>query len=302
MKVLLTGASGFIGRHALSYLLAGGNEVHSVDVRPLPAASAGATHHLFDLSDTAKVRQLITELRPSHLLHLAWHVPPGNFWTARNNIDCLQNSLDLLVAFLDSGGSRSVVAGTCAEYDWTGSSPLSECNTTIQPATLYGASKAALQMVYLKLASLAGSSFAWGRIFHLYGPHEPEARFVPSVIRALLAGQPARCTHGRQIRDFLHVDDVARAFVELLFHSFQGPVNIASGQPVTVAALARQIGEIIGRPDLIQLGAIPEPAGDPPALVADVQRLQKLGFSPTYSLQEGLRQTIEWWKQPSAAI
>jgi nucleoside-diphosphate-sugar epimerase len=150
-------------------------------------------------------------------------------------------------------------------------------------------------MVHERLASQAGSSFAWGRIFHLYGPFEPEARLVPSIILSILKGLPAKCTHGRQVRDFMHVDDVARAFVRLLYDPAEGVVNIATGQGVSIADVAREITEIIGRPDLLRLGALPEPADDPPRLIADTGRLQALGFHPAYSLREGLQQTVGWW-------
>ena len=297
MKVLLTGACGFIGRHALRHLVATGSEVHTVDMRPLPDGLTGTRHHLINLSDRAQMRQTVSEIKPSHLLHFAWYVTPGEFWTARDNIQCLEDSLQLLTVFLDSGGRRSVVSGTCAEYDWSSDGLLRESDTRIQPLTLYGASKAALFMMHARLAGLAKSSCAWGRIFHLYGPFEPESRFVPSVIRALLRGQEAKCTHGRQVRDFMHVDDIARAFVELLFHPTEGAVNIASGQPVMLADVAQQIAGIVGRPDLLRLGALAEPPGDPPRLVAEVDRLSRIGFVPRYSLSSGLRQTVEWWRE-----
>lgn len=297
MRVLLTGPSGFIGRHAIPYLLEAGCDLHTVDIRPLPADVSGAIHHTIDLLDARQVRELMAGLRPSHLLHFAWYVAPGKYWTSLDNVRWLQASLDLVAAFLDCGGERSVIAGTCAEYDWTGRGVLREHDTPIRPSTLYGASKGALQMVHARLASQAGSSFAWGRIFHLYGPFEPESRFVPSIILSILGGQPAKCTHGRQVRDFMHVHDVARAFVALLFDSAEGVVNIATGEGLAIAEVARQIADIIGRPDLLRLGALPEPADDPPSLIADIGRLHALGFNPTYSLQEGLRQTIGWWTQ-----
>jgi nucleoside-diphosphate-sugar epimerase len=300
MRVLLTGPSGFIGRHAIPYLQTAGCELHTVDIRPLDDAVTGLSHHAVDLLDARRVRELMTEIRPSHLLHFAWCVTPGAFWTSPDNVRWLQASLDLVAAFLDCGGQRSVIAGTCAEYDWTGGEILREDHTPVRPSSLYGASKAALQLVHARLASLAGSSFAWGRIFHLYGPFEPESRLVPSVIRSILGGQAARCTHGRQVRDFMHVDDVARAFVALLQGSAEGVVNIATGQGVQIAEVTRRIADILGRPDLLCLGALPEAASDPPTLVADARRLHSLGFVPAYSLDGGLRQTINWWTQRSA--
>jgi nucleoside-diphosphate-sugar epimerase len=248
------------------------------------------------------MRDLLTNLRPSHLLHFAWYVTPGKFWTSPDNLRWLQASLALVETFVDCGGERSVIAGTCAEYDWTTQGLLSERDTPVRPSTLYGASKAALQIVHERLASQAGSSFAWGRIFHLYGPFEPESRLVPSVILSLLGARPAKCSHGRQIRDFMHVDDVARAFVELLLSSAQGIVNIATGEGTAIANVARQIADVIGRPDLLHLGALPESVGDPPCLVADVGRLHTIGFKPAYPLGDGLRQTIDWWTQRSSSL
>lgn len=300
MKVLLTGPSGFIGRHAIPYLQTAGCELHTVDIRPPGDAVPGTRQHAVDLLDARGVRELMKEIRPSHLLHFAWCVTPGAFWRSPDNVRWLQASLDLIVAFLDCGGKRSVIAGTCAEYDWTSGEILREHYTPVRPSSLYGASKAALQMMHARLASLAGSSFAWGRIFHLYGPFEPESRLVPSVIRSILEGHVAKCTHGRQVRDFMHVDDVARAFVTLLCDSTEGVVNVASGQGVEIAEVARLIADMLGRPDLLCLGALPEAAGDPPTLVGDAQRLHSLGFVPAFSLEDGLRETVSWWTRRSA--
>jgi nucleoside-diphosphate-sugar epimerase len=295
MKVLLTGPTGFIGRHAVRHLLASGYDVHTVDIRPIPGnAEPSVTHHTADLLDASQIRDLIAQIRPTHLLHFAWYVTPGKFWTARENLRWLQSSLDLLDSFLDSGGQRSVIAGTCAEYDWTGCGVCVEEQTPIRPSNLYGACKASLQMLQAQLSASSGA--AWGRIFHLYGPHEHPSRFVPSVIRPLLRAETAACTHGSQVRDFMHVDDVASAFVALLNSSVSGPVNIASGSPTTIAQIAEQIARLIGRPDLLSLGALPASAGDPPRLVADTRKFQGIGFTPVYTLKEGLSQTVEWWK------
>ena len=94
-----------------------------------------------------------------------------------------------------------------------------------------------------------GISFAWGRIFFLHGPGEHPDRLVPSVTRALLAGEPARCTDGRQVRDFLHSSsDAAHAFAALLALRVEGPVNIASGRGCRSRELVGWIGDALGRP------------------------------------------------------
>jgi UDP-glucose 4-epimerase len=92
--------------------------------------------------------------------------------------------------------------------------------------------------------------------------------------------------------------DVGSAFVSLLDSKVEGPVNIASGKPVTIGDIVRTIASKIGRPDLVRLGAIPAPADEPPVILADTGRLNgDVGWKPKYSLDEGLDMTIEWWKQ-----
>jgi nucleoside-diphosphate-sugar epimerase len=140
-------------------------------------------------------------------------------------------------------------------------------------------------------------SAAWGRIFFVYGPFEQQQRLVPSVIKSLLKGEAARCSTGTQIRDFLHVADVAEAFVALLESDVTGPVNVASGRPAALQDVIGVIAARFDRPDLIHWGAIPAAPDEPPLLVADTRRLtHEVGWSPRYNLESGLRQTIEWWQ------
>ena len=282
--MLVTGATGFVGRQALAPLAARGYEVHAVGRRDV------------DLLDPAATARFLERLRATHLLHFAWYAEPRAFWQSPENERWLAASLQLLEAFVASGGTRAAVAGTCAEYDWSGSGHLSERSTPLAPRTPYGAAKNALRAA----AEQLNLSLAWGRIFFLYGPHEDERRLVASVTRALLAGQPARTTHGRQVRDFLHVADVADAFAVLLDSEVEGAVNIGSGEGVAVSEVVEQVARIVGRPELVELGVLEAPADDPPLLVADVTRLrEEVGWRPSRSLEDGLRDTVGWWRASS---
>jgi nucleoside-diphosphate-sugar epimerase len=233
------------------------------------------------------------------LLHFSWYAVPGKYWNSPENLRWVQASLSLVQAFATNGGRRAVMAGTCAEYDWS-YGYCSERVTPLTPATLYGVCKHATQQVFCTYAEQAGFSAAWGRIFFLYGPREHPSRLVASTILSLLNGQPARCSHGNQMRDFMHVQDVASAFVMLLNGDVTGSVNIASGQPVRLRDVIYRIGDQMNRRDLIQLGAIPAAANEPPLLVADTQRLRvDVGWQPRYDLDAGLAQTIDWWRDRS---
>jgi nucleoside-diphosphate-sugar epimerase len=312
-RVLLTGASGFIGRHAIEPLLERGYEVHAVSTKPPPPGNGGVHWHAIDLLDPSATAELLARVRADRLLHLAWDVTPGSFWAAPGNVRWVEASLALMRAFIAAGGERAVLAGTCAEYDWellatredrSGAPALClEENTPLGPHTLYGTSKHATQLVAAALAEQSGVGFAWGRVFHLYGPGEQPGRLVPTVARSLLAGERVHTTEGSQVRDFSHVRDVAAGFVALLAAEQQGPVNIASGNGVTVRSVIELIAAETGKPELVEWGAVPHSPGEPAALVADVRRLaQQVGFVAATPLEEGVRETVAWWRSHGGAL
>jgi nucleoside-diphosphate-sugar epimerase len=303
-RVLVTGAGGFIGRWSVAPLLAKGYEVHAV----LSAVSArniaelqGATVQVADLLKESEVDAVIKRVAPTHLLHFAWIATPGVYWQSADNFLWLAASQHLLRRLREHGGVRAVMAGSCAEYDWSKggvceerSSPLADAATRLSP---YAASKIALQKTVAEFAEEQHLSAAWGRIFFQYGPYEHPDRLVASVIRHLLMNQEAQCTHGRQIRSFLHVADVGAAFASLLDSEIQGPVNIGSDERIAVADLIERIARQIGRPDLIRLGARSAPAEDPPLLVPDIHRLRdEVKWQPRFTLSKGVTDTIAWWR------
>jgi len=296
-RVLVTGATGFIGRHSLPGLIARGYDVHAVG-RMRPADLPPEVHwRQSDLMDWASLGEMMREVKPTHLLHFAWYAVPGKYWTSPENLRWIQASLALACAFVEQGARRMTVAGTCAEYDWS-RGHCSEFTTPLAPAMLYGASKHALRVALEAYCREAGVSMSWGRIFHTYGPHEQPVRLVASVIGSLLRGEVARCSHGEQVRDFLYVEDLGDAFAALLDSSVEGPVNVASGSPVTVKEVVGQIADKLHCADRLQLGALPTAPNDPPVLTADVTRLtSEVGWRPTYGLSEGLDRTIEWFQR-----
>jgi nucleoside-diphosphate-sugar epimerase len=294
-KVLLTGASGFIGHHCITPLLELGYDVHAVSSRQSSLLQPGVTWHQTDLLDPQQSASLVERIKPTHLLHLAWYVVPGKLITARENFAWVSASFELLLQFAKQNGTRVVMSGSCYEYDWS-YGYCSETLTPRTPNTAYGSCKAALAELLSAFAVSAELSSAWGRAFFLYGPNEHPDRLVPSVIRSLLAGEPARCSHGRQIRDYMHVQDVADGLVALLDSEVTGAVNIASGQAITLKQIVTSIGRQLQREDLILLGAIPARANDAPLVVGDNARLQhEVGWQQTYDLESGLEHTIRWW-------
>ena len=297
-KVLLTGASGFIGNHCLDALLKRNFDVHAVSSKGHSNYSQQDVQwHHADLHNGEHVLRLINEVRPYYLLHLAWDVTPGFYWNSLENLRWVRSSLGLLQAFIDGGGKRAVMAGSCAEYDWS-YGYCTETQTPLNPKTLYGVCKNAMNAMITKAGEEAGISTAWGRLFFLFGPGEHADRLVPSVITSLLRGEDVPCTHGNQIRDYIYVNDAAEGFAALLDSEFNGPVNIASGRPIFLKDLIGLIAQITGHQELIKLGSLAAAGDDPPLLLADTRLLNDvIGFTPKYELLQGMQETVKWWKK-----
>ncbi len=295
-RVIVTGASGFIGRHALPALRERGFEVHALD---LPGANRESGDDLFwhavDLLDPAAVDCTLREISATHLLHFAWYVQHGKFWTAAENLDWVAASLHLIRAFHREGGRRAVVAGSCAEYDWTtATGPCIEEVTPLRPHTLYGTAKDSLRSLLAAYSAAQSIEWAWGRIFLLYGPGEYPARLVPSLIQSLARGERACCRSANLIRDLMHVEDCGRAFAHLVDSSIKGPVNVASGIPVSLAVVSREIATQCRAEDRLDLEDQPCSAEVPAYLVANTRRLQsEVGFVPQFSLRDGIRDILQ---------
>lgn len=302
MKVLVTGASGFIGRHCVAQLQAKGYEVHAVS-SAIRQATPGITWHSADLLADGEAAGLMRRIRATHLLHLAWCTEPGKYWAALENFDWIRASLAMVQAFTESGGQRLVAAGTCAEYDWHGDGICAEATTPLLPGTLYGSSKHAVQLLLAAWSRQTGLSSAWGRVFSLYGPHEYPQRLMASTITSLLDGNTASCGNPGLVRDYLHAEDVASAFVALLESELAGPVNIGSGSGVALGDIVAAIGQKLGAADRVRLPPISALSTEPALLVADTNKLALTGWTPKFDLDRGLDDTIAWWlAQPRAAL
>ncbi len=300
-RVLVTGGTGFIGRHAVAALAEAGHEVHVASRRPpVTGSPPGVTWHQRDLLvDPAGV---VAEVAPERLLHLAWCTEPGRCWSSLENVLWVEATLALVRTFAAFGGKRAVFAGSCAEYEWGSPGPRVERTSPRCPATLYGITKDATRAVVEGAAVELELSVGWGRVFFLYGPDEDKRRLVAAVAHGLASGERVGTSAGTQRRDFLHVSDVGGAFAALVDSDACGPINIGSGQAPPLRALIDTLGEVSGRKELLDVGALPQRPGDPEELLADTTRLRdEVGFRPRIGLSEGLATTFAWWRDQARA-
>lgn len=304
MRVLLTGATGFIGSQVARALLAMGHEVRasvrtgrSMDAVADVADRIEWVHlDLFD-ADPAAIDALAGGTEAC--VHLAWFAVPGQYLASPENLRCASGSLRLLESLARQGCRRAVFVGSCFEYDFDGGR-LSEASA-VRPQSLYAASKLSTLCMGEQLARLHGLEFVWARLFYLYGPFEDARRLVPSVIGSLLRRESVDVTHGAQVRDFLHVADVGSALASLAGSSLSGVVNVGSGETVTVRQVVATLEALLGGEGLVRYGARPDNPTDPPFVLADNRKLVAgTGWSPVHDLESGLRQTIEWSKARSA--
>ncbi len=294
MRIFLTGASGFIGRHVLGEL----GKRHEVIALTNHTWDTSALSNVFfvrgDLLRGGEAERLIEQYPAQILIHLAWHVPPGTFWNDPLNIDWMTASLELARAFVRQGGKRMVLAGSCAEYDWSGLMPLQEETSPVKPKSLYGVCKNSLRQAVAAYAASADVSCLWCRIFWPYGVGEAPEKFLSSIIRSLHRGERAVCRGANLRRDYIHVTDVARAVALAAESSLTGILNIGRGEAVTLGELAGIAANAMGRSDLLKLGCAEISEANPEIVVASVRRLtNELGWRPQVSLLEGIRDMTE---------
>jgi nucleoside-diphosphate-sugar epimerase len=291
-RVLVTGASGFIGTHCLRRLTLEACEIHAVNRSGNGEAAADIVWHAADLREPAQASSLIAKIRPTHLLHGAWIATPGLYAHSPENFTWLQSTIALAAAFGSQGGARFVGIGSSAEYD-PDDRPCVEDETPIRPATIYGKCKADAWLAAQAAARQHGFSAAWGRLFLPYGPGDSPQRLVPSVLGALRGGRPVPTSHGRQQRDFIYAPDAADLLVRLLLSEENGVFNIGTGRATTVRSVVEYLAARCGRPDLPQFGAIALAPGEPAVLVADMSKVRdRLSWSPATDLQSGLAEVM----------
>lgn len=265
-RVLVTGATGFVGKQVLASTLQRAVQVVPV-VRP---GSVGKLPDSPQLEAPILTEDLFAEneswwqqrLRGVDILiHVAWYAEPGKYQFSTRNMDCLIGTLRMAQAAAKTGVKRLVGVGTCFEYAQSGR-PLS-VDSPLVASSPYAACKAAVYFALLQLLPQYGLQFVWCRLFYLYGSGEDERRLVPTIRKNLSEGRAVDLTAGNQVRDFLDVSEAGRRIADVALSSKTGAINICSGKPVTVRELAESIADEYGRRDLLKFGTRKENPVDP---------------------------------------
>lgn len=293
-RVLLTGATGFVGRHVASELLERGYTVYAVSTSMSLPETEGLIQCNLDLFDIEAVEKFLKESKFENIIHLAWYLGP-KYQNSELNLDWTSSSINLLKLFKENGGKKALFAGTMSEYDFF-YGYLQEGITPLNNSSLYGKCKASLYEVASAYAKQNDIDFNWPRIFNIYGPFEKESRLMPAVICSILNNEDIKVSTCTKIQDFLHIFDVASAIVNLFESDVQGAVNISSGTPVKLRVIVEKIAELMDYKGKILFGAVPTNFDEPFVVGSNERLIKEVGWEQKISLEEGLMQTIDWWK------
>jgi nucleoside-diphosphate-sugar epimerase len=302
MRVLLTGATGFVGSHVARVLLDAGCDVVAL-VRPRSDMKrlSGVAERLSIWPGTVSSladHEVLAAMAPEICIHLAWYAEPGKYlWSVAENLRSLRDGLDLVEALAAAGCRRFVGAGTCAEYGMPDPGlPIPE-TTGIRPSTPYARAKAAFSLAGQDAAGTAGMEWAWVRLFFLYGPWEHPDRVIPSALVACLRGEPFPATAGEQQRDYLHVEDAARAIWAVAGSDLSGPVNVSSGRTVTLRSVLEVVEAAAGGRGLVRFGERRYQPAEWMWMCGDNALLGGTGWRPRFTLGTGIGDTAAWWRR-----
>jgi nucleoside-diphosphate-sugar epimerase len=283
MRVLVTGGAGFIGQHVVK-------ELQSLDI-PYISLQRGRSNdssvkqiNLFDNSD---LHALFKEIKPTHLIHMAWYTEHGKYWDSELNLKFIETTNNLVEAFCASGGKHVVITGTCAEYDWSHGYCV-EGITPLIPKSLYGVAKDTTRRVVETVVKQYSVSLTWARIFFPYGSGETKNRLIPSLLKVFKGEISPFGVNVNSYRDLLHVEDVARGIMTCLENNIDGVINICSGKPVKISEIVCTIAKITRSDANLILKLRPSIEDEFGFLVGNNTRLKNYRWTQNIDLEEGL--------------
>jgi UDP-glucose 4-epimerase len=294
-QVLVTGASGFIGRHVCERLIAAGAVVVGVCRHP-PAAIGGSLRQVawrqVDLTDVVAARALIAAARPEVVINLAGVVAGSR---DRSLVaPMLHANLGATVALLDAAAD----SGCCEAFVQAGS--LEEPDRRDEaPSSPYAAAKSAATAYTQLYGQSYGLSCSVARIFMVYGPgRQDEAKLIPYLIRRGLAGEPMQLSSGRRAVDWVYVDDVADALVALARRrDLRGEsVDIGSGTLVPIGEVVTMLWDLLGLDGDPPFGSLPDRSGEVERVADSSRTAALLGWTPQVGLEAGLASTVDWFR------
>ena len=241
MRVLLTGCTGFIGRHVVAQLLTQGHQVVAVVRQPEKLKGFSWGHAVEPICHDIHAPEPLDMRRAGKvdmLVHLAWPGLP-NYTADFHFEENLPADCRFIKALLDQGLQRVLVTGTCLEYGKQGGCLAEDCPTN--PVTMYALAKDALRKYLQSLQEASPFTLQWARLFYMYGDGQNPHSILAQLDKAIETGEKTfNMSGGEQLRDYLPVETVADTLVSLAEHQATGIFNICSGRPISIRRLVEE--------------------------------------------------------------
>ena len=301
IRLLVTGAGGFLGGAVCRAALAAGAETHALHRRFVDADGSGARNGIryvsADLTDVKAVGDVLRTVRPDVIIHCAGYANAGR---GLAHVDpALQDNLvataGLLSAVAEVGGIRVVLSGS---VETPGGSATAD---TVVPNSPYAASKFAEACYARMFHEVYGVNVSIARLAVVYGPGEARpGKLIPFIAGHLARGEPAELTSGRRRIDWIYIDDAAAGLLACAARDDLGgrTIEIGTGNLTPVAEVARQIAALLGRPDLLRFGALPDRPNELEIAVDAGATERLIGWRSSVSLEAGLAHTVNWFRSP----
>lgn len=309
MKCLVTGAAGFVGAGVCQRLLQAGHEVYALvrpDTRRWRLAEVASDIHFVevDLRDRHGVEHVVRTVEPQVVYHLATH---GAYPFQEDADGILLTNIfgfwNLISACNAVGYELFVNVGSSSEY---GRKRHAMRETDLlEPDSFYAVAKAGQTLLSRHVARLEDRPIVTFRLFSVYGPWEEPSRLFPALMRAALRGEVLDMVSPDTCRDFIHVDDVCAAFLDIdRLKACRGEVyNLGTGVQTALRDLVALTGSVAGQPLAARWGEMPPRVWDTDVWVADIRRaVQDLGWRPRLDLRAGIAQTLAWYRDHPQAL
>ncbi len=291
-KILVTGASGFIGSHLCRRLCMSGVEVHAISRITHSVNESYPRWWQGDLAEISTARDLLKAIKPDVIFHLAAHGWGGRDLTLvlptfRSN---LMTTVNLLTVASETGCRRIVLPGSLEEPDQGDPQPV--------PSSPYAVAKWSSTVYARMFHALYQLPVVTPRVFMAYGPQQNLRKLIPYVIHSLLQGKTPQLTSGRRQVDWIYIDDVIHG----LLAAAQVPrveghtIDLGSGILVSIHAVVKRLVKLVGSSVEPLFGALPDPALEPVRVANIADSYEKLGWKPLTSLERGLEQTVNWYR------
>ena len=268
--ILLTGATGFLGKKILDDL-----NSRDVNIHVTCRKNESFFSDYQNVTKVIKTRNFFTESAKWYanickdvniIVHAAWYAEPGKYLESNINIECLSGTVNFARAAAEQKVDKFVGVGTCFEYDLTSGLPL-KADSKLDPLFLYSITKNSTFQILKKLFQNKKIDFLWTRVFYLYGDGEDRRKLVAVLRSKLSEGKSVELTSGTQIRDFMDVKLAGSLIADAAISKNVGPFNVCSGIGISIRELAENIADEYGRRDLLLFGAREDNLADTPYVV-----------------------------------